>query len=328
MLLRFHYGVCLMPSLPHSDQAIQEALLAHALTATATAIFITDRTGTIVWTNDAFSRLCGYRREEMVGRTPAILKSGRQSNAFYARLWETMLGGKVWQGEIIDRRQDGSLYTADEIITPLFDEHGAITHFIAIQHDITERKQESEHDHQLAYQDFLTALPNRANFSCCHEQAVAQAKETQQLVGTLFLDLDKFKPVNDKLGHRAGDELLVAVARRMRAAVRQGDFVARVGGDEFAILLTELPGVDVARLLAQKLVDSIARPFLVQDKKVDISASIGIAIYPTDGEEPDALLAHADKAMYRAKCLGGNNYQFYTPELESAWPDESCDSSL
>src|SRR6476661_2760810 len=120
VLLRFRYGVCLMPSLPHSDPAIQEALLAHALTATATAIFITDRTGTVVWTNDAFSRLCGYRREEIIGRTPAILKSGRQSNAFYAQLWETMLAGKVWQGEIVDRRQDGSLYTADEIITPLF----------------------------------------------------------------------------------------------------------------------------------------------------------------------------------------------------------------
>jgi diguanylate cyclase (GGDEF)-like protein/PAS domain S-box-containing protein len=316
-----------MPSLPDNDQAIQEELLAHALTATATAIFITDRTGRIVWINDAFSQLCGYRREEVIGRTPSLLKSGRQSHAFYTQLWETMLSGKVWQGEVVDQRQDGSLYTADEIITPLFDEHGAITHFIAIQHDVTERKQESEHNHQLAYQDFLTALPNRANFSSCHEQAVAQAKQTRHLVGTLFLDLDKFKPVNDRLGHRAGDELLVAVARRMRSAVRHGDLVARVGGDEFAILLTELPNVDVARLLAQKLVDSIARPFLVQDKKVSIGASIGIAIYPIDGEEPDALLEHADKAMYRAKCLGGSNYQFYTPEPDSARPVESREKS-
>jgi len=306
-----------------SDKAALESLLAHALTSAASAIVITDRDGKIVWINEAFTRLCGYGADELIGRTPAILKSGKQAGLFYAQLWKTILAGEVWQGEIVDQRKDGSLYTVDEIITPLVDRQGAVTHFIAIQHDVTMRKQESERDHQLACQDFLTSLPNRANFSSVHQQAVLQAQNSHSVLATLFLDLDNFKPVNDTLGHGVGDELLIAVADRLRSAVRHTDLVARIGGDEFAILLTELPSVDVARQLAQKLVDTIARSFILQGQKIHVSASIGIAVYPKDGKEPEALLKHADKAMYHAKCEGGNNYQFYTPDMESACPERT-----
>ena len=137
------------------------------------------------------------------------------------------------------------------------------------------------------------------------------------MLATLFLDLDNFKPVNDMLGHCAGDELLVAVAERLRRAVRQVDLVSRVGGDEFAIVLVDLPGLDVAHQLAQKLVDAIAQPFVVQGKKIHIGVSIGVAVFPQDGQEPGALLTCADKAMYQAKCVGGSNFQFYAPDTES-----------
>ena len=309
-----------MSSVPQDSQATQEALLARALTATATAIFITDAAGKIVWVNSAFSRLCGHDMNAMIGAAPSILRSGKQSDAFYEHLWETLSSGNVWQGEIVDRRRDGSLYTVDEIVTPLIDEHGAITHFIAIQHDITRRKEEGERDHQLAYQDYLTGLPNRASFFLFHQRAIEQADSNQQVLATLFLDLDNFKPVNDMLGHTAGDDLLIAVAERLRGSVRHGDLVARVGGDEFAIVLVDLPGLDVARLLAQKLVDAIAQPFVLQGKRINISVSIGIAAFPQDGSEPETLLTRADGAMYQAKCEGGGTFAFYMPEMGSAHP--------
>lgn len=309
-----------MPSAPQQVHATTDALLAHALTATATAIFITDQYGTVTWVNDAFCRLCGYARDQVIGAMPSILKSGKQSDAFYDHLWQTLNSGNVWQGEIVDRRRDGSLYIIDEIITPLFDQDGAVTHFIAIQHDVTRRKEEGEHDHQLAYQDFLTGLPNRASFFGFHQGAVQKAADNRQVLATLFLDLDNFKPVNDMLGHRAGDELLVAVAERLRRAVRQADLVARVGGDEFAIVLVDLPGLEVARQLAQKLVEAIAQPFVVQGRKIDIGVSIGVAAFPQDGQDPELLLTRADKAMYRAKCLGGSNFQFYAPDMEPGSP--------
>lgn len=302
---------------PTNDmQGPSESLLAQALTATATAIFITDRGGKIIWANDAMSRLCGFAMETIIGAAPSLLKSGEQGNAFYDHLWQTLNSGNVWQGEIIDRRKDGSLYTVDEIITPLVDQQGVITHFIAIQHDITRSKEERERDHRLAYQDFLTGLPNRARFFDVYETAVAHAASAGQVLATLFIDLDNFKPVNDMHGHGAGDELLIAVAERLRAGVRQVDLVARVGGDEFAIVLIDLPDLGIARVLAQKLLEATAQPFVVQGKRVEISASIGIATFPRDGVTSGVLLNRADSAMYRAKCLGGNNVAFYTPDTD------------
>lgn len=301
-----------MPFPVNASQAAQQLLLSHALASTANAIFITDVAGKIVWINEAFSRLSGYSKEDAIGCTPAILHSGKQGRSFYMQLWQTVQAGKVWQGELIERRKDGSLYTVDEIITPLFDEHGALTHFIAIQHDISQRQRESERHHHLAYHDVLTGLPNRANFLAVQAQAILQAKQAQHMLATLFLDLDKFKPVNDTLGHHIGDQLLAAVAERLRAAIREADNVARFGGDEFAILLTDLPDTAVATRLARKLLDILSQPFVLRGQTVTISASIGIAIYPADGDDSETLLMHADKAMYQAKSRGDNNCLLYS----------------
>lgn len=281
------------------------------MASVANAIFITDRVGRIIWVNDAFTRLSGYSAQDVIGRTPSILQSGKQIASVYAQLWKTILAGEVWRGEMIDRRKDGSFFAVDEIITPLLDSQGAITHFIAIQHDITRQKRESEREHHLAYHDVLTDLPNRALFLGALKNAILNAERTQEMFATLFLDLDRFKPVNDTLGHSVGDHLLAAVAERLRTAIRQTDTVARIGGDEFAILLDELPDKAVVTTLAKKLCDVLSQPFVLRGQKISISASIGIAIYPADGDDLDTLLFNADKAMYQAKCHGGNAYQFY-----------------
>ena len=302
------------PQLPASEknrQPLHQSLLAQALVSAANAIFITDEAGQIIWVNDAFARLSGFAPEDAIGRTPAILKSGRQSPSFYKQLWQTILSGHVWQGEVVDQRKDGSLYMVDEIITPLFDAQGAITHFIAIQHDITQFRQEGERDRHLAYHDVLTGLPNRAHFLGIQQRAISDAERTQRMLATLFLDLDGFKPINDTFGHHTGDQLLIAVADRLRAGVRQADTVARFGGDEFAVLVTDLLDREVAAALACKLLGAIGRPFMLRGQKINVSASIGIAIYPSDGENPETLLINADNAMYQVKHRGGNNYQFY-----------------
>ncbi len=301
-----------------TDSVPQQSLLAQALVSTANAIFIADDNAKIVWANAAFMRLSGYAPDEILGSTPSILKSGKQDPGFYAQLWKSISSGNSWRGELVNQRKDGSLYTADETITPLFDEHGKITHFIAIQHDITDQKRERERFRHLAYHDLLTDLPNRAHFFRDQQQAIMQARRSGRMLAILFIDLDKFKPVNDSLGHQIGDQLLSAVADRLRAAVRQADLLARVGGDEFAILLHDLPDSQVAIALAGKLVEALARPFVVHGQKIVVSASIGIAFYPGDGDDAQAVLAHADQAMYQAKCAGGNSFQVYDTSAESA----------
>lgn len=294
-----------------SQQPAGDPLLTRAMMCAANAIFITDAMGRIVWTNHAFSQLSGYAPEEVIGYTPAILKSGKQSESFYLELWQTILTGNVWRGVMVDRRKDNTLYTVDEIITPLLDEKGNVTHFLAIQHDMTLRKKEDERNYYLAYHDTLTGLPNRAFFLGVQQQAISQAKLTHQMLALLFLDLDNFKPVNDTHGHAIGDQLLAAVAERLRAAIRKTDTVARFGGDEFAILLIDLVDMKIATGLARTLIEILSQPFVLGEQKIQTHASIGIAIYPYDGEEAETLLANADKAMYQAKKQGGNNYQIH-----------------
>lgn len=289
----------------------QQALLANALESVANAIFITDETGHIVWANQAFSRLCGYRLQEVIGNTPAMLRSGLQSEAFYADLWQTILSGRIWRGHVVERHKNGALYTVDQTITPLVGEHGVISHFIAIQQDVTLRRQDAEHEHYLAYHDPLTGLPNRNFFLDLEQQAMIRAKYTQHALALLFLDLDGFKLVNDTFGHEIGDQLLRAVAERLASTVRRSDTVGRFGGDEFAILVPDLLDNDVAILLARKLIATIAQPFMIAARDIHIGASIGISLFPRDGQTQEDLLRKADQAMYLAKKQGGGGYHFY-----------------
>ena len=301
-----------------------QPLLARALEAAANAVMIADRDGRIVWVNDAFCRLSGYGRHEVIGRTPGLLKSGKQDPDFYRALWETILSGRTWQGELVERRRDGSLWTASQVITPLLDDSGQVTHFVAIQHDITASTREREEIHRLAYHDSLTGLANRASFLESLERAIARAAPEQRLLALLFLDLDDFKPVNDALGHATGDELLVAVAERLRAAVRKTDAVARLGGDEFAVLLTDVEHPDVAGALAGKLVERIGQPYMLSGQRIEVGVSIGISVFPRNGTTVDTLLSHADAAMYAAKARGRRQYRFFDPSQEGVPPPRSA----
>lgn len=288
-----------------------QPLLAHALETMAIGAMITDARGRIIWVNDAFTQMCGYTREAVIGRTPSLLKSGQQDEEFYRQLWHEVLAGNVWHGRLVEARKDGSTYTAEEIITPLRDASGAITHFFATHQDITQRELAQAHDRFMAQHDVLTGLPNRAMLRDIVHKAISHASRTQQLVAVMFVDLDGFKPVNDQFGHAVGDQLLSAVAERLRSAVRQSDAVARVGGDEFVAVAAGVDSRDGAAALALKLLDSLAAPFMVRGQRLLIGASVGIAIFPDDGADGDALINRADQAMYHAKLTGGHCHQFF-----------------
>ncbi|HXZ95993.1 MAG TPA: diguanylate cyclase [Burkholderiales bacterium] len=286
-------------------------LLAEALAKVANAIFITDFHGRIVWSNSAFSQLSGYSEQEVLGRAPNFLKSGQQDARFYKEMWNTVRSGRVWRGKLVERRKDGTLFIVEEIITPLLDEAGNITHFIAIQHDLTSREKEIERTQFLAYHDSLTGVANRELLLKFLEEAVSAAQRAGRMVGVLFLDLDGFKGVNDRLGHNVGDQLLKAVADRISASVRKTDMVARLGGDEFVIVQSDLEKPEAVHALGQKLVSRIGQSYNFYGVKVNIKTSVGIALFPQHGNDADHLITLADRAMYKAKKTGGNGYRLF-----------------
>jgi len=295
----------------------QMSKLSSAVEQTADSVIITDRDGVIEYANPAFERSTGYSRAEAIGRTPRIVKSGKQTQAYYEHLWRTILAGEVFGDVLINRRKDGTLYYEEETITPLKDANGVITHFISTGKDVTERMQTQERLQYMAQHDALTELPNRLLLLDRLKQSLARARWHERLVAVLFIDLDRFKTINDSLGHEAGDRLLQQLAERFIRAVREGDTVARFGGDEFVILLDDVASDKDVGMVAQKVLDALTAPFLVQDQNLYITASIGVSLFPGDGEDSSTLLKHADTAMYRAKELGKNTYQFYSSDMSA-----------
>jgi diguanylate cyclase (GGDEF)-like protein/PAS domain S-box-containing protein len=285
-----------------------QPLLAKALANSATAAFIANRQGNIVWVNQAFVELSGYAGSELLGRPAALRRDGQWRNGHHGCA-PRPVDGCGWQREVVDNRRDGSPYTVDEVVTPLLDEAGVATHFFVQRHDISARARRDQQNEHRADHDELTGLAKRCLFHRELDGAIAQARRESLCVSTLFVDLDHFKPVNDTLGHHVGDQLLSAVAQRLRANVRQGDLVARWGGDEFSILLAKLPEPALALTLAGKLRAALELPFSLRGVVVNISASIGVAVYPRDGLRPRTLLRKADGAMYRAKHAGGNGVE-------------------
>ncbi len=286
-------------------------LIADFLAHTAEAIVITDARTRIVYVNRSFTRVTGYTLKEVSGKTPRLLHSGRQTAGFYARMWKSINASGRWQGEIWNRRKNGEIYPEWLSITAVRNKSGKVENYLAIFSDITLRQREKQELYDLATHDALTGLPNRFFFDERFRHALARARRAGHLVGLLYLDLDRFKPVNDSLGHKCGDQLLQTVARRIRQSVREGDTIARLGGDEFAVILEHLSRPRDAGVTATKLLRALARPFLLEGHKASITASIGITVYPLDGDDVETLVKRADGAMYRAKSERTNDYRFW-----------------
>lgn len=282
---------------------------------TAEGVMITDCTGRIISANKAFSEITGYGQEELIGKTGSILKSGRHDEQFYAAMWGEIRVSGHWQGEIWNRRKNGDTYPEWLTISAVKDEHGEVTHYVGVFSDISALKEsESKLDH-LAHHDPLTGLPNRLLLNARTEHSLSRARRNNSLLAILFLDLDHFKNINDTLGHPVGDLLLQETAQRLVACVREEDTVSRLGGDEFTILLEDLSDSRFASTIAQKINTSLLEKFVLQGHEVFISCSIGISIFPNDGNDVTTLFKNADSALYRAKDQGRNNYQYYTDEL-------------
>ncbi len=278
-------------------------------------ISMSDLTGRIIQVNDRFCEVSGYSRAEMLDHGSKIVKSGVHPSSFFAELWTIITRGDIWHAEICNEAKNGSLYWVDTAIVPVKDSHGQITRYLSVRFDITERKQALDRLNYLANNDALTGLPNRVLFKERLEQAMIAAKGHDGLVAVVFLDLVRFKNVNDALGHDAGDQMLKAVAQRLLGTVRSGDTVARLSGDEFTIVLTDIGHVDDAARVAQKILHAFEPPFRIVGRELVMGASLGIAIFPLDTGDASELLSYADIAMYSAKAAGGNRYQFYTAEM-------------
>lgn len=290
-------------------------LAAEVFEQSAQGMMITDAEQRILTVNPAFTQMTGYAPEEAIGRTPRILQSGRHDAAFYRALWESIRDTGHWQGEIWDRRKTGEVYPKWLSVSAVRDGRGKLTHYIGIFTDITEQKAQATRIEQLAFYDPLTGLPNRALSADRLKQALAAAHRHGQRVALLFLDLDRFKEINDTQGHAAGDAVLMEVARRFQAVLRQEETLARIGGDEFVVIVEEAEQSAVA-VIAERLRQALAEPLAAKGHTYALGVSIGIALYPEDGATCEDLLKQADIAMYRAKTSGGG-YRFYRPEMSA-----------
>jgi diguanylate cyclase (GGDEF)-like protein/PAS domain S-box-containing protein len=276
-----------------------------------TGVLMTDRGTRIIKVNPAFTAITGYTPEEAIGKTPRLLASGSHTREFYKNMWSAITTKGSWQGEIFNRRKNGEFFTEWLSINEVRDEDGKLTNYVALFSDISERKAAEEHMTTLAHYDPLTGLPNRTLLTDRMQQAIAAAKREKSHMALMFIDLDKFKPVNDTLGHQIGDLMLKEVARRMLECLRESDSAARIGGDEFVVLLPVIEAEADAVAVAEKIRDALNQPFMLAGHSLFISSSIGVAEYPEHGNDEKTLLRNADTAMYFAKEAGRNNVMLF-----------------
>ncbi|WP_230874623.1 sensor domain-containing protein [Methylomonas sp. LL1] len=274
-------------------------------------IMITDADVRIIDVNAAFTELTGYGHDDVMGKNPNLLKSGRQDAGFYAAMWGTLSRDGHWRGEIWNRHKDGNIYPQLLTISAMRNGGGEVINYIGLFSDISESKQHQQTLERLAHFDPLTGLPNRSLFADRFSQAIAHSKRAGSLLAVCYLDLDNFKPVNDSFGHETGDELLIEVSLRIKSNLREYDTVCRLGGDEFALLLQDLQSQQQCEETLRRIHDALADPFILSSHPVWIGASSGVTVYPLDSAEPDILLRHADQAMYQAKHAGRNCYRIY-----------------
>ena len=301
-----------------TERKLREADLRIAATAFESheSMVITDAQGVIIRVNHAFSVQFGYSAQEALGQPLQLVQSARQDPAFYASLWTTLQHNRIWQGETWNQRKNGDVLAVWLSVTAVSNEDGLVTHYVVSHTDITLRKAAEDEINLLAFHDPLTQLPNRRLLNDRLHQAVALAKRDQHRLALIFIDLDKFKPVNDAFGHPAGDELMQAVALRLQSCVRASDTIARVGGDEFVVLLPHIEATQDALNVAEKIHNVLNQPFHLHSAvttTVNISSSQGVAIFPDHGADELTLMRQADAAMYQAKIAGRDRVVLFTP---------------
>jgi len=279
------------------------------------AILLSDRHRHIIAINRAYTEITGYHSDEMIGQALSVYRSGVEDESFFREIWAQIDATDHWQGEIWARRKSGELFPAWLAMTAIRDTHDEISNYMGILSDITERKRSEEHTRHLAEHDFLTDLPNRVLLLDRLSLALTAARRNSSMLAILFLDLDRFKHINDTLGHQVGDLLLKEVAARLLKCVRKVDTVSRQGGDEFVIILADIGGVDHAAHVAETVRNAVTQPYQLGEHQLHVSTSIGVAIYPSDGDDIDTLVKNADIAMYHAKESGRNNFQFFSAEM-------------
>lgn len=291
-------------------------ILAQAAHQTHDSVLITCAAGFIEYVNPAFERTTGYLAKEVLGHTPRILKSDQHSRKFYDCMWSTIKRGEVFRAVFTNRRKSGELYFEEKTISPIFDSQQRISHYVATSKDVSERIRVQDQLEYLANTDTLTKLPNRRLFMERLEQVMSSAVRQGQQLAVLFIDLDRFKVINDTLGHNVGDGLLIEIARRLRASVRATDMVARLGGDEFMILLEEVKCRDDVSQVVANILKGLGQVIRLEGREFFVSASVGIALYPDDAASKDELLSRADVSMYQAKSAGRNTSCFYEQHMD------------
>ena len=306
----------LRQALDQRDRALSQSrfnleLAERVIDASLEGIIITDAQTQIEFVNPAFTHMTGYRPEEVIGYTPAVLSSGRHDADFYDRMWHSLQNNGYWRGEIWNRRKNGQLYLELLTITAIRDEAGETTNYAALFSDITHIRENEEQVRRLAYYDALTRLPNRRLLEDRMSLSMRHAHRQQRRLAVIFIDLDHFKQVNDSLGHAIGDELLLEVSQRLAGHMREDDTLARLGGDEFIALLPDLDEPGEATLIAGRLIGAISTPFKIDGHEFRVGCSLGISFYPDDAATIDDLMRNADAAMYRAKQEGRNTYRLF-----------------
>jgi len=282
------------------------------------AILITDRNNRIIAVNQALERDSGYRPEELLGKDPRVLSAHKTPRETYQLMWAALHESGYWQGELWDLRKDGMIYPKWAAISAIHDAKGELTNYIASFTDISERKAAEARIDHLAHHDALTGLFNRYSLENRLAQSLLAARRENQQLAVIFIDLDRFKVINDTLGHHVGDLLLIEVANRLSACVRESDIVARLGGDEFVVTLTSLANDMDAALVAKKIVATLGDTYEIEGKQLHTTPSVGISLFPANGEDVDTLMKNADTAMYYAKEKGRNNFQFFSPAMTAA----------
>ena len=279
-------------------------------------IMITDADNRIIRVNRAFTDITGYSEEEALGNTPSMLRSGHQDSHIYEKMWHSISENDMWNGEIWNRRKNGEIYPELLNISVIRDDNQAVSNYIGVFNDLTERKQAQEDIHRLSHYDALTNLPNRQLVIDRLLQSLEAAERKGRQLAVLYLDLDRLMMVNDSLGHHAGDLVLVEVSKRFSGMLGEWDTIGRMGGDEFAVILPMIQGPDQVTRVVQRMLETLATPFPIDDQEVFITASIGIALYPSDGTSVEDLLKNADSASHHAK-KNRNSYKYFTPEMQA-----------